>query len=49
MRRLTAERRQRRQRELERVKRLWAEDLDQFERRMVLAALEGEAREHQAD
>lgn len=47
MRRLTAERRQRRQRE--RVKRLWAEDLDQFERRMVLAALEGEAREHQAD
>jgi hypothetical protein len=47
--RLAAERRQRRQRELGRIKRLWAEDVDEFERRMVLAALDGEAREHQAD
>lgn len=45
----TAERRQRRKRELDRIKRLWAEDVDEFERRMVLAAVEGEAREHQAD
>jgi len=46
--RLTAEHRQCRKRELERLKQRWAEDVDEFERRMVLAALEGEAREHQA-
>ena len=46
---LTAERRLRRKRELDRIKRQWTEDADEFERRMVLAALEAEAREQQAN
>lgn len=45
----TAEHRLRRKRELDRIKRQWAEDADEFERRMVLAALAGEACEQQAD